>query len=118
VTVGALQDLRVELAAALTAAGIPATLDPAAVNLPCALVDVPRLQARTTGCTRAVEVDVWLLPAAAGGADAWAWVADQALVAAQAVEARTGDPDTYERNAVRVDGYRLTAPHTIDTTGG
>lgn len=59
------------VAAAIRAAGIPATNDPRAAQPPVVLVAPLRGDFTTFGCGQAATFELWLLSPSTGNADAW-----------------------------------------------
>lgn len=79
----------------LTAGGIAATDNPAAIDPPCAVVEIPRLE-RLTGCAQSATVTVVLVaPGAAATADALAVLDDLLTAALTIVDPDTVNPATY-----------------------
>lgn len=111
-------DRALYLASALTAAGIPATVDPAAAasQAPCVLVPPPRMEFSTY---RGAVV-TWRLIALAAGSSAGAaaaWSAIDDLVARVAVElpVEIADPTAYVLpGGESVPAYALTFTEGID----
>lgn len=104
---------REAMAGKLTAAGVPATLDPAA-NVPFVLVDLVTVTGASGIGAWAATVPVKIVAAPPGDAAAARWLGDQLELVLRTLGAAPAAPGTYlQGEANRCPAYTVTYPYDV-----
>lgn len=109
---GALNDTRATIAAKLTAAGIPATLDPRQPP-PCVLIDLPQIVTTAGIGGWGCEIDVVALAVPPGGVEAAAWLLDTAEMVLRTLGPALGGPGRYDPAGKDLPAFTLTYPTDV-----
>jgi hypothetical protein len=105
-------DVRAEIAGKLAAAEVVATLDPRA-QVPCVLVDLPRVTGSQGIGGWTVEVPIMILAPPPGDADAATWMLDELEPVMTVYPGALADPRTVNHAGGDCPAYVVTVTATV-----